>query len=333
MRFRFSVLFFRRLFYSVFILLWLFILLPYLFPLYAPQQSFSEKPFPESRFIKSRNNWVHYRIFMPQSDSIRGKVMLIHGFSGSTYSWRKTIPALQKAGYFVCAIDLPPFGFSDKRPHTTFSDSAWTSMIREVMDSTVQFTERKSEKWILAGHSMGGMVIGAFATRFPEKVRALVYVDGTSPDSDGVRSPGLKLTSAFFRQGFVQRWSDVFMEKYLYSEKRFRILLRSAYGQEPEPEEVRAYMEPFGYRYSTSAVVRFASCTGYARVERSVLQHIPRMLIWGKNDKWIPIDGAMHFLGNNPDVQSFFIENAGHCPMETHSEIFNSALLGFINDL
>lgn len=324
----------KRVLQVLLVLMLLFMAFPYLLQLNAHPQQFSERPFPESGYLKVSDTWVHYRNFRAEGDTVLGKIMLVHGFSGSTFSWRKSIPVLTKAGFFVSAIDLPPFGFSDKRRVANVTDSIWPYMIRAVMDSAeINQNTGSNPKWILAGHSMGGMVIGAFATNFPERTRAMVYVDGTSPDSDGKRSMGMKMSGWIMRMGFMQRWADVMMEHVLYSEKRFTELLRSAYGSDPTHEDVVGYMQPFSYYGSASSIFRFSSRAGYARVDKNILRTIPRFLIWGEKDAWIPVEGARKFLKDNPEIQSHFIPEAGHCPMETHPEEFNAKILEWIKSL
>ena len=41
-------------------------------------------------------------------------VVLIHGTAAWSELWRATIDALAAAGFHVIALDLPPFGFSDR---------------------------------------------------------------------------------------------------------------------------------------------------------------------------------------------------------------------------
>ncbi|MBX7093608.1 MAG: alpha/beta hydrolase [Flavobacteriales bacterium] len=318
----------RRIFYVLFWAVWLLVLLPYFFPLHFPLQNFNQLPFKESRYLNYHHTQVHYRIFPAKADTTLSPVFLIHGFSGSTASWRYVIPELNQSGRSVVAIDLPPFGYSDKRVSANLADSAWVNMIRDVMDTSQrELNLKENQKWIIAGHSMGGMVIGAFASAYPEKVKGMIYVDGTSPESDGIKNNSMLLTSAYLRLGFLHRWADVMMEKVIFSEKRFNELLSSAYLREVSEEEVKIYMDPFHFRGSASAVLRFASQSGYAKVDWKILETIPKCLVWGREDQWIPVSGAEKFLNDHLGIIGRFIEGAGHCPMETHPEQFNQMLL------
>lgn len=71
--------------------------------------------FPNSQIDEFEGVWVHYRVFEPEGRK-KGNMLFIHGFSGSTFSWRKNVEFFQKKGYQVLCIDLPAFGYSDRLP-------------------------------------------------------------------------------------------------------------------------------------------------------------------------------------------------------------------------
>ena len=72
------------------------------------------KPFDNSRFFSIDSIRIHCRIWNENLVHPRGKVLLVHGFVGSTFSWRENIDTLVKSGYYVVAVDLPGFGYSDR---------------------------------------------------------------------------------------------------------------------------------------------------------------------------------------------------------------------------
>lgn len=93
-------------------------------------------------------------------------VVCIHGYSLSSATWDK-IPALLPARYRFYSIDLRGFGDSGK------PDTGYT--YRDMVDDVAQFLDAMHlEKVILAGHSMGGMILQHFAVVHPERVLALL---------------------------------------------------------------------------------------------------------------------------------------------------------------
>src|SRR6056297_937384 len=86
------------------------------------------KPFPNSEFKTIENIKLHYRIFQKNNSKSKAKILLVHGMGGSTYCWRNTTEALSKEGYQLVAVDLPGFGYSDRKVglvHSSENRAIW----------------------------------------------------------------------------------------------------------------------------------------------------------------------------------------------------------------
>jgi alpha/beta hydrolase fold len=65
------------------------------------------------------------RIFLQEKGPAGGvPVVLVHGTAAWSELWRGTIDALAAAGFHVIALDMPPFGFSDRPGDYTRSRQA-----------------------------------------------------------------------------------------------------------------------------------------------------------------------------------------------------------------
>ena len=123
--------------------------------------------------------------------------VLIHGAEHGGWAWDKVTPLLKKEGHSVEAPDLPGHG-KDKTPITEITLKAWTDRVCQVLDA-------QSEPVILAGHSMGGVVITQTAEYRPEKIKKLVYISAVLPqngesglsvmegDPEGLVAPNLEM--------------------------------------------------------------------------------------------------------------------------------------------
>ncbi len=96
-------------------------------------------------------------------------VVLFHGTAAWSELWRHTSDVLAAAGFHVIALDLPPFGFSDRPGSYTRQDQA--ARISDVLDML------KAEPAIIVGHSFGAGAATELAMRYPDRARALVLVD------------------------------------------------------------------------------------------------------------------------------------------------------------
>ncbi|MBC7809233.1 MAG: alpha/beta hydrolase [Akkermansiaceae bacterium] len=106
-------------------------------------------------------------IYSAPAETIRGNgkpdIVLVHGAYADGSSWGKVIPLLQAKGYHVVAVQNP------------------TTSLADDVTATERVINRQTGPVVLVGHSWAGVVITQ-AGNHP-KVKALVYVDASAPDS------------------------------------------------------------------------------------------------------------------------------------------------------
>jgi pimeloyl-ACP methyl ester carboxylesterase len=102
-------------------------------------------------------------------------MVLVHGAFGRAACWDRVAPGLRAAGHDVEAVDLPGAG-DDPTPVAELTLDLYAQRVCEVLAA--------GPPAVLAGHSMGGMVITQAAARCAEHVDRLVYVTAFVP-SDG----------------------------------------------------------------------------------------------------------------------------------------------------
>jgi 2-hydroxy-6-oxonona-2,4-dienedioate hydrolase len=315
---RYLKIFFKYLFF----LLILLCIIPYLIPLsgYQPKEDF--KPFAESKYINVEGIKFHYRV-IPPKDSLKGNVLLIHGFSGSTFSWRKNIDTLTRQGFRVLLVDLPAFGYSDRNPSLNHVNSKRANWLWQIIASL----DPKIGTWTIAGHSMGAGVALAMGFQKPENIQKIVLVDGAA---FGGRRGGWTQTLLAFPP--VVRWVAVIAEYRYYNQAYFQELLSTAYSQTADAEAAAGYLAPFKIQGSSEAILgMFRHSQDTIKMTYEKLQ-AKTGLIWGENDKWVNIQLGKNFVKQYPQARMFTIPQAGHNPMETHPQEFNRILSKIINN-
>jgi pimeloyl-ACP methyl ester carboxylesterase len=297
-------------------------ILPWLIPVtHAEPVDNPDAPFPESRFIQIYGTQIHYRYWAADTNTTPHKtpVLLVHGFSGSTFGYRYMVPALRKAGHSVVAIDLPAFGYSDR-------NIVSAQLPDPLLCLYLMLTLEPESPWIVVGHSMGASVVSDLTALYPRKVHARILLDGVPRLRPGNAGTGGLFTTALFR-----RWANVLGKYYFFKPNRIEALLASAYGPEVKPgaADVNGYLEPLRLPGTAEAILKkFRYAQGMPSIE--IPDSIPTLLIWGEQDSWIPISVGKSYHEKNPETQWFSIPGAGHCPMETHPDICNTAILNFI---
>jgi 2-hydroxy-6-oxonona-2,4-dienedioate hydrolase len=283
------------------------------------------KPYENSHFLTVDSVQLHYRIWNDTIARPRGKVIFVHGFSGSTFSWRKNIEPLVKAGFRIVAVDLPSFGYSGRYPDLNQSNSNRARLVWLLLQ---EIDGSDTAGWNVVGHSMGGGVAEAMAILEPGRTRSLTIVDGMI----FMKSSNMTSTvSAAGRNKYVNHFMVEMAEKNVITYKRIDKLLKSAYGRVPDSTEVMGYLTPLLIEGTADAA--FGIWTHSREIEKmdvETLSTLPVLIIWGSKDKWISKGKGKRFHKALPNSEFKIISGAGHIPMETHTLEFNKILVEFL---
>jgi pimeloyl-ACP methyl ester carboxylesterase len=139
----------------------------------------------QSHFISHGANRIHY-VTAGKGNST---IVFIHGWSCNLGFWREQISALADKERLIL-IDLPGHGQSDK-PQANYTMDFFAEAVLAVL------RDAKVDKAIFIGHSMGGAVIARVHHHAPEKVAALVSVDGLLCRLSGTPEEGRALVGGF----------------------------------------------------------------------------------------------------------------------------------------
>jgi len=121
--------------------------------------------------------------------------ILVHGAWSGAWCWKKVIPLLDSAGHTVIAPDLP--GHGDNRTSSKIS-------LRLYVDYLCELVRDCDEQVILAGHSMGGMIISQAAEYLPERISCLVYIAAFLPgDGESIRDIEMKFSGSLVAPNLV----------------------------------------------------------------------------------------------------------------------------------
>lgn len=295
-------------------------LLPYLIPPKELPYHRHDLAFPESEFIMVDGIEMHYRLWESSGEPV-GNVLLVHGFGGSTFSWRYTAPVLQEAGYRIVAVDLPGFGLTERK--TGFSHTAEARA--EIVWQLLEIIEPEV-RWHLIGHSMGGATVSVMALKKTEQAESMVLVAGA------VNGSGRSGVNRLFKYPPVGRWVRVLSSRFLLTESNVERMLASAYGRPLTAEEVAGYYRPVAVKDSDLVLIDLFTSTGMPLGEQIANLRLPVLLLWGETDSWVPLQRGQRLLDKLPNAELVVLDSEGHCPMETAPAIFNDQLLNFLDN-
>ncbi len=103
--------------------------------------------------------------------------VLVHGAWGGSYAWTPLAERLRARGHRVFTPSLTGLG---ERSHL-FSGAINLSTHIEDVCNTIRCEQL--DRFVLAGHSYGGMVVTGVAERCAERIAALVYIDAFLPEN------------------------------------------------------------------------------------------------------------------------------------------------------
>ncbi|MBI2425646.1 MAG: alpha/beta hydrolase [Candidatus Hydrogenedentes bacterium] len=315
---------------SALALLLLAMALPYAFPI-APYDAAITGPFPESRTAVLAGARIHYRYWQPAT-APKGNIVLVHGFCGSTFSWRKNIPFLVEKGFRVLAVDMPSFGYSDRSPEMNRGMAASNAYVWGAVDAAAQENAIPAgERWWLAGHSMGGGIIEGMGQVAPERVAGLIFVDGGgfgNEGAGGVISSGIRTVLSI---GPLRRWVEVYAKHRAFTESNIRTLLASAFGEEPDDEAVRGYLDALKVPRTASAILDLARARSSAEIKLDAASiTAPALIVWGEQDSWLPLERGKRLNEQIKGSEMAVIPGTGHNCMETRPKEFNEAVWKFL---
>ena len=266
-----------------------------------------------SHFAEIDGVRVHY-----QEKGTGTPLILIHGLSSSTYSWKDVFEPLAKT-HRVIAVDLKGFGFSGK-PDGDYSRRAQAVLVAHLLDYL------KVEQAWLVGNSMGGEISLNFALQNPQRVAGLILID-----SAGVSVPNANsVTPGYARIPFV---GPVLIALALTSDKLVRRgLERSFYDvTKVTDERVAAYYRPLKTRGGQLGSLRARTQWGLFPIEPDLNKiNSPTLIIWGADDALIPIAAGRKMNSLIKGSKLVTIERCGHVPQEELPERVLDEMTKFI---
>jgi pimeloyl-ACP methyl ester carboxylesterase len=219
----------------------------------------------------------------------------------------------------VIRFDLPAFGLTGPSPDGDYSIAAYTRWVLLVMDALGVKT------CVLAGNSLGGQIAWATAVAHPQRVAKLVLVDaaGYPIVSRSVpigftlaRIPGMKLLMEHvLPRGVIQ--SSV----------------RNVYG---DPTKVTSELVDRYYELTLRAGNRAALGQRFAQMKPSNTEALktltmPTLLLWGAQDRLIPLDNAHQFARDIAGSKLVVFDDLGHVPQQEDPQRTVDVLRTFLN--
>ncbi len=255
-------------------------------------------------------------------------VLLLHGFPTSSHMFRRLIPALADR-YHVIAPDYPGFGESAAPDHTTFKYGF--GHYADLMDGLL--TQMGVSRYAMYVMDYGAPVGYRLALKHPERVSALIIQNGNAYEE------GLKA----FWDPIKAYWADG------------SDVHRQAIGVLVAPETTKfqytdgmsdvARIDPDNWRHDQPLLDRpgnrdiqldlfldyGTNVPLYPQFQAFFRKYQPpAIIVWGKNDKIFPADGAYPYKRDLSNVE-FHLLDSGHFVLEDQFDVAEPLIHDFLD--
>lgn len=262
---------------------------------------------------------VHVRDEGPRDAPV---LFLLHGSNASLHTWEPWVARLAD-DYRVISIDQIGHGLTGPHPYDDYSPAAFVATVEGVADAL------SLDRFVLAGNSMGGSVAWNYALTHPERLTGLILVDaGGAPDAQPESVPiGFRIASMpVIREVLRKVTPRAIIE---------RSLRQSVSNQDMiDDAMVDRYWELLrhpGNRRATG--LRFAAERRYATAEMMAQITMPTLIIWGDEDRLIPLRAGEWFAEHIPDARLIHYADIGHIPMEEAPDRSAADVRAFLEEI
>ncbi|WP_430462657.1 alpha/beta fold hydrolase [Thalassolituus sp. LLYu03] len=255
----------------------------------------------ESKFVAVDDLVMHYR------DEGKGPVLvLLHGVASSLHTWDGWTDEL-KNSYRVIRVDLPAHGLTGPDPKME------RYSISYMVDKLDKFMNKLGLNNVaIAGNSLGGYIGWNYALYRPDRVNKLILIDAAGYPQD------MPFIMDFASWPVIGEMSQLMMPRLLVG-----MNLDSAYGDDDKVSStlVKRYHD---------LLLRPGNRKGLVNVFRTMKEQsrnpslgdrvaqvtTPTLLMWGEEDRWVPLSIMDRFRRDLPNVSVITYEGVGHMPME-----------------
>jgi len=271
-----------------------------------------------SHFVEIDGATVHYQEFGEARNN--PTLILIHGYTSSTYVWHTVAPVFAEKGFHVLAVDLLGFGFSDKPSWFDYSIASQARMIERLMDRL------GIGRATLVGSSYGGAVASSLALDYAERVEKLVLVDAVI--NDDVKNNSILKLAAIPVVGEIL--SPFLLDSKTFLKHRMRNTMAPENHHLITPDRIESVRRPLNAANAHRSVLATARAWDAGRVEEDAhLINQPTLIVWGKRDTITPIRDGEKLHESILNSRFVIFKNCGHLPQEEAANGFADVVSDF----
>jgi pimeloyl-ACP methyl ester carboxylesterase len=254
-------------------------------------------------------------------------LVMLHGGGPGATGWsnfKQNLPAFASR-FRVLLVDQPQFGLSDKPDSKEQFNVVAARAVRDLLD------ELGVSRAHFLGNSLGGGTSLRFALDYPDRASRLVLM-GPGNACLPVLSPepteGLKILADFLAPpGPSREKLEAFIRIMVYDPSFVTDeLIEERYEVATDPSVLKGLVNFFRTAMGTSPEQRLQAEI-WREIER--IEH-PTLITWGRDDRVLPLDGALFALHRMADARLHVFPRCGHWAQLEHAREFERIAIDFL---
>lgn len=248
----------------------------------------------QERWVRVHGLQIRY---LESGEGNNKHILFIHGLGSSADRWLD-IPDALSLHFHAIAIDLPGFGGSDKPSTMNYTIKEFREFIVSLMKE-IRIGDGKTR---IIGHSLGGYIAAEVAIEYKSLVQKLVLID----------------SSGMLRQ------PTPLLKQYLKAAMNpSKVAVRKVFERMvADPTRVSSNLvEGFinrinhpNAKYAFRLTLANSANTQIGLSRLKMIRNIPTLIVWGSEDRVIPLEHSRLFKETIKDSQIAIIQDAGHAP-------------------
>ena len=239
-------------------------------------------------------------------------IFLLHGGYGAKEYWAHEIPALVERGYRVVAWDAPGYGLSP------LPDDYSIELLAQSAADLVK--DLGTEKNILIGHSMGGVIAPKVAQLVPDMVHAIAMSASIAD---------LTIGGEEFARDFIEKRVPPLRKVKTLAEVAMP-LLRSMFGPEASGPTVDLVLDVAGKTPSETFIQAMLAIQRYDGIPALQAVSVPLLCVGGERDPVAQPSLIERTAALAPNAEVKIFDGVGHYPFAEATDEFNATLFSFL---
>ena len=273
---------------------------------------------------------IHYDIsyiLQGAENGTDGAIVLLHDIPAGAFEWDSALPQLAATNRAIYAIDMLGYGLSE------FPWPSDTSIWGHADALAFLFNHLNLTNVVLVGHGIGGGVAQVLATRLSRsRVAALVLINTTCYEY--AFPPDWPLPD-------MKKAQDPDLPQQVSVEDMIRDLQSTLPNASSDPDRFKEAMNPWIEQWNSHLGKEMLFqhirllIPGYSNAVSTDLKVMnkPALIIWGENDKQVPLMYAQRLHHDIPESRLVIIPGVGHIVSFDAADQVASALSDFVGRL